>query len=364
MLPLTTILIFVAIILCSSVTVYGLVAYSSASITNKYNLYNHYYVEGVQSQGAVLATNNSCRTSLQCSNIFALNKDAKVATFDAARNTCTLHSNASPFVEDESSTVIARYSSESTNGVSNWDYTEGARLAVGDMFCSNALANTEFAAALCAATPECAGYTLETNPNDSNRPCGCLKYANVEGGFTDHSDSRSLRLYGGARKDAVATPASAVFSYDTTLGLPKTPALTSKATTLSGCANLAVGGAYAYGVHDATTNTCLCYTDTSLLPKIAMQKYKTLITKGQRQLSNNWTNNGPGTDLAGDLTQMAGYGTLMDVKSAIFACANASPTCKGFTIDTNTGLVYFKSTDVVSRQSVPLNANCYTPPAQ
>ena len=100
----STIIILGLLILLSG---FGAYVYVSRSVTvaavsaaGKYNLYDHYFIDGLACGGTVVETNLKCTTALQCSNIFALSSAAPVlGAYNSRANTCTVYSFTGPLTK-------------------------------------------------------------------------------------------------------------------------------------------------------------------------------------------------------------------------------------------------------------------------
>lgn len=321
-------------------TVSSLVGASTeeTTTTSGYVLYNHYFVTGVKPGGKMISINSNCRTALQCSNIFALEDNVRAASWNSQTKTCICYADTEPITENPLYTTIVPMPSETSNNVSQWTSSE-VQTITGDIICSQIFSNSEYAAAVCSATPGCGGYTYEFDANNSDKPIGCLK---LNSGIIP--TSRNVRLFTGTRTDAAPIMPNVRYDTITTGG---SPAVIVNNVTLRECSDTMVrlSPNYMYATYNNNIKACNIYPPESGLPPISTAKNNFMLfgtgALMPDKYANTWVSN-VNTDYQGNSTDTPGFGTRLKLTDAILNCTNTT-SCKAIAIDTATGLTYFRS---------------------
>lgn len=167
-----------------------------------YTLYNYRYLDNMKSGGTVIASIPKSTTALDCSNRAVLLPKCVGANWYKDTSTCELLSDLLPLSDDSTSTLIVSDASNlQTNKVYLWTPTDGVAND-GRLFCSDTLANSTYAKALCASIPECGAYTFELNSD--NYPTGCLKVkSSMYPSVTNPSLVTNISTFSGDRTDGI-----------------------------------------------------------------------------------------------------------------------------------------------------------------
>ncbi|RYF45274.1 MAG: hypothetical protein EOO38_16305, partial [Cytophagaceae bacterium] len=195
-------IITIVVVILILVLIWVLFPQIVAKINNKgdvYNLYGYQYIDGTYALGPVVETYDNVESALICANYAAMTDSAVGANYNAATLSCSLVSDLLPLQANSKYQLVVLGANKMKNKVSAFTPTQGIR-SKGILYCGTALSYLPAAAAICANTPSCSGYTA-TFQDTNSLPAGCLVTDSATSDVTT-IDTKAL-LYTGPRTDGV-----------------------------------------------------------------------------------------------------------------------------------------------------------------